>query len=291
MIEVTKSASFEEVANNVKQNWKLIAKRYIPSDVETNVYTFKDISNGLGFNFKLPHENKHHFKVEVRLSLDQLKPQSTQTLQSKLLKEVGKQIIYVVGNYQIDEAYDPAFTKKHHYGYRQFEALHQDEDIMFDSAQAMVLGAKFSEFNQSADAKYDFLAPFNDNQIDLIKAVYSNLIKKFNLIANVISFGGFSTSVSNSKYLMATLKFQRIGGSKSFTINIFSNQVRKFAEKFAEHGMGEEQTIYFIISTYLSKAVKEFSTNENLAPNLERDKESYIDMIANLPKQYFKLFE
>ena len=55
MIEVTKSASFEEVANNVKQNWKLIAKRYIPSDVETNVYTFKDISNGLGFNFKLPH--------------------------------------------------------------------------------------------------------------------------------------------------------------------------------------------------------------------------------------------
>lgn len=291
MIEVTKSASFEEVASNVKQNWKLIAKRYIPSDVETNVYTFKDISNGLGFNFKLPHENKHHFKVEVRLSLDQLKPQSTQTLQSKLLKEVGKQIIYVVGNYQIDEAYDPAFTKKHHYGYRQLEALHQDEDIMLDSAQAMVLGAKFSEFNQSADAKYDFLAPFNDNQIDLIKAVYSNLIKKFNLIANVISFGGFSTSVSNSKYLMATLKFQRIGGSKSFTINIFSNQVRKFAEKFAEHGMGEEQAIYFIIRTYLSKAVKEFSTNENLAPNLELDKESYIDMIANLPKQYFKLFE
>lgn len=29
MIEVTKSAFFEEVANNVKQNWKLIAKRYI----------------------------------------------------------------------------------------------------------------------------------------------------------------------------------------------------------------------------------------------------------------------
>ena len=55
--------------------------------------------------------------------------------------------------------------------------------------------------------------------------------------------------------------------------------------------MGEEQAIYFIIRTYLSKAVKEFSTNENLAPNLELDKESYIDMIANLPKQYFKLFE
>lgn len=290
MIEVTKSASFEEVEKNVRQNWNLITKKYIPSDVKVDFTFFKDISTGFSFNFNLPNENKHHFKVEVRLSLDQLRPQSTDTLQSKLLKEVGKQIIYVVGNYQIDEAYDPAFTSKHHYGYRQLEALHKDEDMMLNSAQAMVLGAKFPEFNQSADAEYDFLAPFNDNQIDLIKSVYSNLISRFNLVDSEISFGGFSTSVDNSKYLMATLQIQRIGGSKTFTINIFSNQVRKFAEKFAEQGMGEEQAIYFIIRTYLTKAVKEFTSGEGLTLSLESEMESYVDMISNLPKQYFRLF-
>ena len=82
---------------------------------------------------------------------------------------------------------------------------------------------------------------------------------------------------------MATLKFRRKEGDQTFEINVFGNQVNKYAHKFAERGMGEEQAIYFIIKTMLRTKINAFdpvtvvdaSADKNAParlPQLERDK-------------------
>ncbi|MDB6262468.1 MAG: hypothetical protein SPJ50_03855 [Ligilactobacillus salivarius] len=301
MSKVRKAISLDEIEEDVKTSWKSIQDQYVPKDVLVNIYQFNDIGSGIGFDFELSHSNVHHFDVEFRLTKNDL-VENYASLRSYLLANVGKQVLYCIGNYQIDEASDSSFCLKHRYGRKQLEVLHEDEDSLIESAQAMIVAGKIPEYDQTADINYGLLTPFTSDQVTLIKIIYGNLIKKFGFASEQISFGGFSYSFKNKKYQMATLKFRRKEGDQTFEINVFGNQVNKYAHKFAERGMGEEQAIYFIIKTMLRTKINAFdpvtvvdaSADKNAParlPQLERDKEYLTDTVSKLPKFYHELFK
>ena len=301
MSKVRKAISLDEIEEDVKTSWKSIQNQYVQKDVLVNIYQFNDIGSGIGFDFQLSHSNVHNFDVEFRLIKNDL-IENYASLRSYLLANVGKQILYCIGNYQIDEASDSSFCLKHRYGRKQLEVLHEDEDSLIESAQAMIVAGKIPEFDQTADINYGLLTPFTSDQVTLIKIIYGNLIKKFDFALEQISFGGFSYSFKNKEYQMATLKFRRKDGDQTFEINVFGNQVNKYAHKFAERGMGEEQAIYFIIKTMLRTKINAFnpvavvaaSADENAPvslPQLERDKEYLTDTVSKLPKFYHELFK
>lgn len=301
MNKVRKVISLDEIEEDVRTSWKSIQKRYVPKDVLVNIYQFNDIGSGIGFEFQLSHSSIHHFDVEFRLTKTEL-TEHYSSLRAYLLSNAGKQILYCIGNYQIDEASDSSFCLKHHYGRKQLNLLHEDEDSLIETAQAMIVAGKIPEYDQTADSRFGLLTPFTSNQVALIKILYGNLIKKFDFVVEPISFGGFFYSFHNKEYQMATLKFRRKEGSKPFEINVFSNQVNKYAHKFAQRGMGEEQAIYFIIKTMLRTQINNFnpvatidaSADKNAPanlPQLERDKEDLTDLVSKMPKFYHQLFK
>ncbi|WP_294919583.1 hypothetical protein [Lactobacillus rizhaonensis] len=290
-----------ELYKEVKEAWHGIQETYIPKSVATNLARFNDVGEGVEFIFELTHAYAHHFQVKVRLSQSILFLGDEISLRKHMLHEVGKRIIYQIGDYQIDEAYDPEFCSNNHYSRMDLDYLHEDEDMLLEVAQAMIVGAKFDDYDQNLDADFGLLKPFSSNQIALIKTIYKILVEKFGLEAETIVFSGFLDSMNQKSYQIATLSFKKSGGLKPITVDVFSNLVWQYSYKYAERGMGEDQAIYFIIRTFLSRYVAEFdptlivsTSKEELAatklPQLKQDKAALTGIVVSLPKFYRQLF-
>lgn len=286
----------------VEQYLESIKKTYIPKDVKVNITHFNDIGDGIDFKFTMPNSSKHNFVPNFRITSSEFGKVEDEAFHDYLLLQIGKNLIYEIGNYEIDEAYDISFCKRNHYGKRQLEFLHQDEDQLLESAQAMLIGARFSEYDRTVDRNYGLLAPFTGNQVKLIKVIYKTITKYFGLKISDITFRGFTSAFKDGKYQQASLAFMNENMNHEFVVNIFSNQVRKYSEMFAKHGFGEEETIYFIIKTYLKKAINEFdpakeaNTSEDPNVPLQLDKlidtkQSFNSVINKFPKRFYEMMD
>lgn len=297
MTKVTSQAT--SLLEKVEKAFESIQDKYLPKNVEVAISNFNDIGEGIDFDFTLPNTDKHNFKPNFRLATYVLAEKDNVSFYDTLLLEVGKNLVYEVGNYELDEAYDISFCKRNRYGKRQLTFLHEDEDLIIESAQAMLVGAKFQEFDRTVDRKFGLLAPFTSNQVELIKAIYKILTKSFNLVAIDITFRGFTSTFKDGKYQQASLVFATEDRLHDFTVNIFSNQLRKYSELYAKHGFGEEEAIYFIIKTYLNIAVNKFDPSSvKLAPDANTFKELdsmtgyknlFTSIVNKLPKRFYDL--
>lgn len=292
-----------EVFNEVVVAWKPIANKYFPEDVKMDLRPFNDIGEGISFKLTLPHTEQHHYSPSFKLLANVITNHTSDnhfSLRKALLLEVGRQIIYQVGNYEIDEAYDVSFVSQNHYSKRDLGYLHLDEDMILEVAQAMVVGSHFEEFDGSVDRKYGLLSPFTNNQLTLIKAIYRGVSKEFDLTMKNLTLRAFDSVHNNHQYQEATLTFATSKDLHELKVNIFPNQIQKYAQLFAEHGLGEEEAIYFIIRTYLAKEVNKFnpvlvvneSTDENapmLLPKLKDEKITFANIVEKLPKHFYEL--
>lgn len=298
----TQLSQVVSLLEKVEQSLESIKETYIPKDVKVNITKFNDIGDGIDFKFTMPNNSKHNFVPNFRITSSEFEKVKDKDFHDYLLLQIGKNLIYEIGNYEIDEAYDISFCKRNHYGKRQLEFLHQDEDQLLESAQAMLVGARFSEYDRTVDKNYGLLDPFTGNQVNLIKEIYKIINKHFELNNLDITFSGFTSAFKDGKYQQASLAFMNEDMNHEFMVNIFSNQVRKYSEMFAKHGFGEEETIYFIIKTYLKKAVNEFdptkevNTSEDPNAPMQLDKlidtkQSFNRVINKFPKHFYGMMD
>ena len=274
---------------DVKENWKIIQAKYFPINFNSEVFSFTDVSEGFGIEFTLPNSHIHHFFINVKITQRKLLTcQRKYSLHRIILLEVAKSIIYQIGNYQIDEAIDPKFCQINHYGSFELNCLHTDEDFILEIAQAMAVGAKFSEYDQNVDARFKLLEPFNNHQLFLIKEIYRRIAEKFNFVVKDLILGSFYKEMQLQKYQIATLSLQFKNGINSININIFRNQIQKLVRNYE---MDEDQAIYFIIKNFFKQRVLNLDTTPLANRECKEKEESnvLIKIANNFPNNFFEL--
>lgn len=285
-----KAIDLDKAFPEVEKVWEEIRKKYIPKEIKVDLAIFQHVSEGISFTFGLPYVQYHHFKPVIEIPIKMLDA-NDMSLRKKLLKEVGQNLIYKIGKYKIDEEVNCGFMKKHHYNKKQLDFLHQDEDLLLDTAQAMVVGYRFPDYERDVDKNYQLLPGFTKNQFKLIKVIYKKIVKRYDLKRRRISEMAFDSSWKLGQPQKVALTFELKNGHHAFVINLFANQVNKFATLLAKKGYGEEEAAYFVIREYLQKEVERYNplhevdTSDDkamLLPILEDEKTSFKNIVSDL---------
>lgn len=285
-----KIIDLDKVLPEVEKTWEEIQKKYLPKEVKVDLESFQHVSEGISLTFGLPYGQYHHFEPIIEIPVKMLDV-NDMPLRKKLLKEIGQKLIDKIGKYKIEEEVDCGFMKKHHYNNKQLDFLHQDEKLLLDAAQAMVVGYRFPDYERDVDKNYQLLPSFTKNQIELIKVIYKKIVNRYDLKRYRISEMAFDSSWKLGQPQKVALTFELNGGHHAFVINLFANQVNKFATLLAKKGYGEEEAVYFVIREYLQKEVERYSplievdTNgvkAMLLPILEDEKASFKSIASNL---------
>lgn len=284
-----KELNIDELLKRVKPIWLQVSKQYLAGIAETTINKFEDTSIGLNFHLDLPKTRIHHFTVDVRAIKCDFDITDDASLRSSILKVISTVLLEKVGSWQIEEAKNPTFCMQNQYGYRELEALHEDEDKILEAGQTMFLASNFIEFASSFNSKYGYLPAFTNSEISIIKSISKLLVKKTNLIVEKIAFKGFKSAYLKKQAQLAVITLASPKSNKQMSINIFVNQVRQYEDKFARKGFGKDQAIYFIIRTYLKQKILNLQNVVNISEaeidglyeNLEVLPKYIVDLVKN----------
>ncbi|KJY59607.1 hypothetical protein [Lactobacillus apis] len=287
-----KTVDIDKVVPEVKKTWEEIREKFLPENIDVDLALFQHISDGISFTFRLPYAQYHHFEPVIELPIKMLDAKDM-PLRKRLLKEIGEKLIEKIGKYKIAEEENCDFKNKNHYNNKALDHLHQDEDLLLDAAQAMVVGYRFPNYERDVDKNYRLLPGFTKDQFELIKVIYKKMVNRYDLKNNRIGRMAFDSSWQLGQPQKVALTFELKNGHHAFVINLFANQINKFASKFANKGYGNDEAIYFVIREYLQWEVERYnplhevdtSDDKNAAmllPILEDEKASFKGIVSDL---------